>query len=741
VTDTQDGTIATLTAFSYPNVTMSYVENGLEVPKEGVSTFVDFMSPGSGPATFSAGGYLRGIGRQVTGSASHLTNGTLDSTIWRVLGLNGPSSGADPCYYGTPAQAPTSLNAGKCGTFWGYGNPYYKINDGAVYPMYDDQDKLFSMDSAWIDSETFTTSNPPLSNTDKGGLLSFKVGSEQGGLGFHPHYGASSTSDLLPGYLDMRLHNSMAQTITGLGVRYSLQCRNMYAASTTISLEYTHVGGDEWYFTPVPGTSHTTAAACSGSCPTSCGAADSTCWDSNKAVDVEITGLDWKAETPFFLRWTIESTADATNADGDICRMTDIEIIPFVYESGDLSLKFAPGAANGVDINYAEVLASENYTIAMTVYPAGHEFATDTTNMPRPGPSSPYTLVSSYDDATNVELNWVMSPLGVVSVTTTLPTPTTIWTSTATIPFDQWTSVALLHSYSDVGHVFKVYLGGVWVSESGTINSLPPFGGSTGNGTVRVGRRARADAVQDPYYGLMDEFQLWSKLRTDTEIYQDQDNKLLSTSDSALMAYFHFDSYHDGTTPNSATSSSLSAVVYNTSVDHPLSKISSSTLLSLTGGSVSCYDQHVITDGRVTCNFTVFNQFGQAKPTFDTSEFDARVIQGGGVIGPLDPDSTGVVWTFTFFAANYTGPSYIQVYTRHGDPLNGAPATIWTIPEVCRACEFRKTVTDPQGQSFDLFSCQSGGRRFLRRGNLVAGPTGGGICPQPGVQYPSPWSV
>ena len=47
-----------------------------------------------------------------------------------------------------------------------------------------------------------------------------------------------------------------------------------------------------------------------------------------------------------------------------------------VYESGDLSLKFAPGAANGVDINYAEVLASENYTIGMTVYPAGHEFAT-----------------------------------------------------------------------------------------------------------------------------------------------------------------------------------------------------------------------------------------------------------------------------------------------------------------------------------------------------------------------------
>ena len=64
----------------------------------------------------------------------------------------------------------------------------------------------------------------------------------------------------------------------GLTLLHYRRCRNMYAASTTISLEYTHVGGDEWYFTPVPGTSHTTAAACSGSCPTSCGAADSTCW-------------------------------------------------------------------------------------------------------------------------------------------------------------------------------------------------------------------------------------------------------------------------------------------------------------------------------------------------------------------------------------------------------------------------------------------------------------------------------
>ena len=43
--------------------------------------------------------------------------------------------------------------------------------------------------------------------------------------------------------------------------------------------------------------------------------------------------------------------------------------------------------------------------------------------------------------------------------------------------------------------------------------------------------------------GLIDEFRLWTYLRTEAEIYQDRDNTLSYTEDPNLLAYFQFNSY------------------------------------------------------------------------------------------------------------------------------------------------------------------------------------------------------
>lgn len=112
----------------------------------------------------------------------------------------------------------------------------------------------------------------------------------------------------------------------------------------------------------------------------------------------------------------------------------------------------------------------------------------------------------------------------------------------------------------------------------------------------------------------------------------------------------------------------------------------------------------------MTCNFTVADQWGSAKPTFDHSEFKVRIISGEGIIGPLDPDWTGTSWTFTYFATNATGTAVIQAYTKHDDPFVAPPAVVTVIQEACRGCEFREQL--PSGSK--VYSCQVGTRRFLR---------------------------
>lgn len=716
VIDQNDGTVATVSNYTFANISMSYIQNGLELRKEGVSTFVDLMTPSSSAAAFQGTGYMRGIGRQV--SATYSIDGTLDSGVWRVQGLNGPASGTN-CYSGSPAQVPTAteFDQGRCGTFWGYGAPFYK-SDGSLEDVYDDPSKLFSMDASHITSNTFDVSVSSPLKREQGGLLSFKVGSELGGFGFVPFNHGNGLNDLMPGYIDLRLHNLMEQDITGLAVRYSLQCRNMYANSTSVTLQYTHNGGDDWWFETVSGTLHQTPQSCTTQCSFTCGAQDSTCWDSNKFVDVELTNLHWQADEPFYLRWYINSDASA-GTYGDPCRITDVELIPFVVESGEMSLKLKEAGALYVDINgtYAEVSANTNYTIAMDVHPEAHFFASDTTGMPRQSVvDENMTLVSSYDQTNDVEINWMINGAGQVVVRQTMPTDQTLWSSPTVIPRDMWSHIALQHyaTYNGASfdHVFKVYVGGAFASESGVISSIPPLVTSTpGNSTIRIGRRASVETL-DAFVGLIDEFRLWTYLRTEAEIYQDRDNTLSYTEDPNLLAYFQFNSYDSAsmTTPNGKMSSPLFGNVAMGSAASPLSNIGSITLSTLTGGAVTCYEKYVVPDGRVTCNFTVFNQFGQPVPTYDHSEFQVRIVRGEGIIGPLDPDPTGISWTFTYFATNQTGVAFIQAYDKSGDPFVADPAKIYTIPTGCRSCEFRESIN-----GWNLYSCLLDGRRFVRR--------------------------
>lgn len=86
---------------------------GLDVVKEGLGLYINFMNPGDSAATFRSGGYMAGL-------TVNATAGTLDANIWRVQGLNGASM-ANPCYTASP---PTSNNfyvgqyVGGCGALF-----------------------------------------------------------------------------------------------------------------------------------------------------------------------------------------------------------------------------------------------------------------------------------------------------------------------------------------------------------------------------------------------------------------------------------------------------------------------------------------------------------------------------------------------------------------------------------------------------------------------------------------------
>ena len=57
----------------------------------------------------------------------------------------------------------------RCGTFWGYGAPFYK-SDGSLEDVYDDPSKLFSMDASHITSNTFDVSVSSPLKREQGGL-------------------------------------------------------------------------------------------------------------------------------------------------------------------------------------------------------------------------------------------------------------------------------------------------------------------------------------------------------------------------------------------------------------------------------------------------------------------------------------------------------------------------------------------------------------------------------------------
>ena len=62
----------------------------------------------------------------------------------------------------------------------------------------------------------------------------------------------------------------------------------MYANSTSVTLQYTHNGGDDWWFETVSGTLHQTPQSCTTQCSFTCGAQDSTCWCAGALVGGKI---------------------------------------------------------------------------------------------------------------------------------------------------------------------------------------------------------------------------------------------------------------------------------------------------------------------------------------------------------------------------------------------------------------------------------------------------------------------
>lgn len=713
VTNKLTQAVATISgAGTLPNATLSYLDGGLDLFKEGVGAFVDFMSYGT-TGTFSTNSYMT--------SLTVGTGGGLDSNMWRVQGVNGAPGTA--CYALSQYPTGTSFPAGECSTFWGTGIAVPKRDGSGTYAMYSDARKLYS--DTDMTKESFSSTSSFLGWSSHGGLTSFNVGGTKGGLGFVPYVRSTGKNDLSPGSIDLRLVNRMEQTITGLSVRYSLQCRNWFAASTTVKLQYTHYGGDDWFFNTVPNTTQTSNGACSTCYPASCTTAS--CWDSNAFVEAEVTGLVWRANQDFFLRWYISSNA-SVDTPSDPCRIADLEITPYVYEAGDYSLKL-----DGVDRAYVDIRSAQftgNYTVELSVNPNSHAFPLTTSAMPRASTTSGVmTLVSSWDEETagGTEFSWVMRADRTVALVRTLPTVLTIWSSSATIPRDRWTSIVLQYQYtsSTANRYLRIFIGG-YLAEEKTLTpsdlTMPALGGRIRTkSTIRIGQRAQTVST-DPFIGLIDEVRIWSRIRTASEVYANQGSKIVGIADQ-LQVYLKMDSYNNKTTLNSKTGTFDvgAGEIEKGGAVAPLSTISASTLLSLTGGSISCPDTYMIPGGRVTCNFTVLTQFGEARPSFDRSDFQVRIIQGTGQIGGPDPDPSGIVWTFTYFAGTQTGTSLVQIYDKGNDPFSGSPARFTIIPEACRGCEYRQTIDGSK-----IYSCMVGGRRFLRK-DIQA--VAGGTCP------------
>mmetsp|Transcript_163 Transcript_163/g.428 ORF Transcript_163/g.428 Transcript_163/m.428 type:complete len:907 (-) Transcript_163:326-3046(-) len=770
VTDLGAQQVAELTDYAYPNVTLSYLTGGYALLKEGVGRRIGFMSgaindPNSGPLsnvdsrTWRLGSTqgsstsvfnLAGIQKQQ--AAAPNSEGTLDSSMWRVTGIDGRQDGsAGTCYQlAAHSDMPQSdFRVGDCGTFWGYGTPFLRPT-WSYLDVYNDMKRVFTPDGGTIGTaDTFPATgqqsgNPSWSSTAttfQGGLVHMKVGTSVGGLGFVPFKHSVAKRDFMPGYIDFRMVNEMEQTISALAVRYSLQCRNMFMNTTTVTLGYTHHGGDNWYFNMLPSTTLTTDAQCdtaASGCKIECATQNSSCWDNNKFVDTEITGLDWRAGQNFFLRWAIDS--DASTMDfGDPCRITDLEIIPYVYDYGstDRSMKFMREGESFVRFN-ATVPMQSNYTFEMTIWPEQFAFpaADASTGIPRDTINTEMVLLSSYDAISGSKFVYKLEYDDQVAMPQYLklveiyPLMRTLWTGTVAVPFNQWTHLAIVHEFDHAGHYLRVYFDGALVEEAHVPDGVPGLGAQNQTMTEAAGSSiiiGQHHSGTGSFVGLIDEFRVWTSMRTAAEIHENKDNELVDAAHPDLLVYLKFNRMLSSPAriPNEVPGSLTVAELPGSSP--VLSTITPNTLLTLTGGAISCPEKYVVPNSRVTCNFTVFDQWGRAVPTFNHDEFRVRVISGEGVIGPLDPDWTGVSWTFTYFSTNATGTAHVQAFTKHGDAFVGAPVKITTISEGCRGCEWREDIPDGGIGTYKIYSCQVGGRRFIRKDIL---PTEG-TCPMP----------
>eukprot|EP00667_Euglena_gracilis_P002082 EG_transcript_2081 len=687
---------------SLPDVSLSYISGGLDVVKEGLGLYINFMNPGDSAATFRSGGYMAGL-------TVNATAGTLDANIWRVQGLNGASM-ANPCYTASP---PTSNNfyVGQCGTFWGFGLAVPRSNASGTYPMYADTQGVFSNNFA-SGQATFASPSSFTGWNSFGGLTSTQVGGVIGGLMFVPFARNTENDDLVPGSLDMRLANRVGQTITGLSVRYSLQCRNAFDASTTVKLQYAHSGSEDWYFFSVPNTAWTTPL--NATVPFACTANDPSCWDNSTFVDAEITGLQWVPNNDFFLRWHVDSTA--TSGHGDPCRITDIELTPFVFSNGDYSLKFNALQLPYVDVSAGAIAANTNYTIEMSIHPSSMSFPPGS-GLARARVTSAMTLVSTwnadYPNAT-YEWSWVLLPTGYIAVKQQLPTNSSgiIWTSNAAVSFDRWTYLVLQQLVNSTGLFLRVYVGGYLADEHLVGTSMPGLGGTTVYSHIRLGQAAGAVGME-PFIGLMDEVLIWETIRGSGDIYASQGLGQTNPYAQYLKLYLKMDDSSNGTMVNSRRGVSPSTWIVTTPwATAPLSVISSSSTLSLTGGIIQCSKAYIIPGASTTCMFRVQTQYAEPRTMLTATYFTVQFLAGAnlGTITALQPDSTGSTWSFVFTAGAQTGTSVVQAYDIASDPLAGQAASIVIVPEGCQGCEYRSTVN-----GYKVYSCLVDNRRFLRR--------------------------
>ena len=118
------------------------------------------------------------------------------------------------------------------------------------------------------------------------------------------------------------------------------------------------------------------------------------------------------------------------------------------------------------------------------------------------------------------------------------------YSTNANIQTNKWTHVALTYDY--LGGV-KFYVNGE-PKGSGTVNNAL----STDDGDVNIGRQEPSSCQCNTFNGRIDELKIWSKVRTASEISANY-NKILTGSESGLVAYYHFDET-SGTSVADATS-------------------------------------------------------------------------------------------------------------------------------------------------------------------------------------------